>query len=33
MAPNYGSLNAEQVLALSSTVVGVGPGGNTSMVA
>ena len=33
MAPNYGSPNAEQVLALSCTVVGVGPGGNTSMVA
>jgi hypothetical protein len=33
MAPHYGSPNPDQVLALSSTVVGVGPGGNTSMVA
>jgi hypothetical protein len=33
MAPHYGSLNTDQVLALSCTVVGVGPGGNTSMVA
>ncbi|KAH9968885.1 ribonuclease H-like domain-containing protein [Russula dissimulans] len=33
MAPHYGSPNTEQVLALSCTVVGVGPGGNTSMVA
>jgi hypothetical protein len=33
MAPHYGSPTADQVLALSCTVVGVGPGGNTSMVA
>ncbi|KAI0257474.1 hypothetical protein BJV78DRAFT_39591 [Lactifluus subvellereus] len=33
MAPHYGSPNADQVLAMSCTVVGVGPGGNTSMVA
>jgi hypothetical protein len=33
MAPHYGSPNADQLLALSCTVVGVGPGGNTSMVA
>lgn len=33
MAPHYGSPTADQLLALSCTVVGVGPGGNTSMVA
>ncbi|KAH9982554.1 hypothetical protein BGW80DRAFT_1433895 [Lactifluus volemus] len=33
MAPHYGSPAADQLLALSCTVVGVGPGGNTSMVA
>lgn len=33
MAPHYGSPNPDQVLALSCTVVGVGPGGNTSMLA
>ncbi|KAI9512811.1 ribonuclease H-like domain-containing protein [Russula earlei] len=31
--PHYGSPNADQVLALACTVVGVGPFGNTSMVA
>jgi hypothetical protein len=33
MAPHYGSPNAEQMLAIACTVIGVGPGGNTSMVA
>jgi len=33
MAPHYGTPNVDQVLAVSCTVVGVGPGGNTSMVA
>jgi hypothetical protein len=33
MAPHYGSPGADQMLAMACTVVGVGPGGNTSMVA
>ncbi|KAI0274725.1 ribonuclease H-like domain-containing protein [Gloeopeniophorella convolvens] len=33
MAPNYGSPTPDQILALSCTVVGAGPGGNTPMVA
>ncbi|KAN0125088.1 hypothetical protein V8E52_001640 [Russula decolorans] len=33
MAPNYGSPGTDQMLAMACTVIGVGPGGNTSMVA
>lgn len=33
MAPHYGSPGTDQMLAIACTVIGVGPGGNTSMVA
>lgn len=33
MAPHYGSPSPDQMLAMACTVIGVGPGGNTSMVA
>ncbi|KAI0284968.1 hypothetical protein BGY98DRAFT_946467 [Russula aff. rugulosa BPL654] len=33
MDPHYGSPGADQMLAIACTVIGVGPGGNTSVVA